>query len=259
MTKEGRIAVLTNFREEGAITQTERSRGLMVNAFLTSQQESTKAFVEELFAGEGVQGIGGFNLVCGRVGEPLAIVSNRTPDVEGAKWIAEQRGQTVALSNAAYGDRSWPKVPQGERLLAEALSESSKKGESEDDLVKRLLILLSTDTLPKRKTGESWHSYVYQLRNSIFIPPIGGEGMDEQPADHIAAAKTSEHVDVASNGGQQQNGFGLTGMYGTQNQSVILVDHHGRVKYFERTLYDDDAKPVEKGKADQVFEFDIKR
>src|SRR5690606_30617366 len=46
-------------------------------------------------------------------------------------------------------------------------------------------------------------------------------------------------------------------LYGTQKQTIILVDHNGHVTYVERTLFDDDAKPLANGEADVREEFDI--
>ncbi|RPA79272.1 DUF833-domain-containing protein [Ascobolus immersus RN42] len=46
-------------------------------------------------------------------------------------------------------------------------------------------------------------------------------------------------------------------VYGTQKQTVILIDHDGHVTYVERTLFDEDAKPLAKGEADVREEFDI--
>lgn len=47
-------------------------------------------------------------------------------------------------------------------------------------------------------------------------------------------------------------------VYGTQTQTVILVDKGGRLKYVERRLWDEDAKPVEEEMGrDRVVEFKI--
>ncbi len=48
-----------------------------------------------------------------------------------------------------------------------------------------------------------------------------------------------------------------TGCYGTHKQIVILVDKAGKMFYLERTLFDNDARPVELGKGDRSFEFQI--
>jgi hypothetical protein len=37
----------------------------------------------------------------------------------------------------------------------------------------------------------------------------------------------------------------------------VLVDKEGKAYYLERTLYDEDARPIEKGKGDREFEFQI--
>ncbi|KAL8987167.1 MAG: hypothetical protein Q9177_003606, partial [Variospora cf. flavescens] len=100
ITKQGRIAVLTNFREQGQVVQSARSRGAMANAFLMldkSSSEDTAAFAKNLVEGEGVTGVGGFSLVCGKVGKPLAVISNRTPSAEGMAWIAKGRDETIGL------------------------------------------------------------------------------------------------------------------------------------------------------------------
>ena len=49
----------------------------------------------------------------------------------------------------------------------------------------------------------------------------------------------------------------LSGVYGMMQQTVLLVDRVGGVKYVERTPFDGDARPVPLGKGDRVFEFVI--
>ncbi|TKA39155.1 hypothetical protein B0A49_13227, partial [Cryomyces minteri] len=65
ITKQGRVAVLTNFREEGQNPSGVRSRGGIVNAFLTTppdSQETTEQFAKRLVEEEGVKDVGGFSL-----------------------------------------------------------------------------------------------------------------------------------------------------------------------------------------------------
>jgi len=220
----------------------------MVNAYLTQSPEKgedTRNFVKNLVDGDGLKGVGGFSLVCGKAGEPLAVVSNRTPSVEGMTWLAEQRGETVGLSNAAFGDRSWPKVLQGEKLMTSAIAESVARKDSKAAFVEAMMGLLSVDTLPKREEGQGWESYVKELRKSIFISAIGGDGAGELPADDVVMARTNQHMQ------------GLSGVYGTQKQTVVLIDHHGRVTFVERTLYDNKAREVKSQDRDRWFEFRI--
>ena len=206
----------------------------MVNAFLKQPFETfqdTEASLKRLLEGEGVTGIGGFSLVCGRLGEPLAVVSNRTPNVEGVTWLATQKGKTIGLSNTAFGDRSWPKVTDGEKLM--------------ESFIEEMMGLLSIDTLPKRQDRESFNTYVKELRKSILIPKIGGEGMDGMSAEDVATAKSNLHVQ------------GLSGVYGTQKQTVVLVTYGGQVTFVERSLYDSNIQPCQGRERDKWFEFDI--
>ncbi|KAM5451538.1 hypothetical protein MaudCBS49596_003810 [Microsporum audouinii] len=248
VTKNGRLAVLTNYRENtpGAIVGL-RSRGSIINAFLSLPPDSdmtAQEYIEELVAGGEGQAAGGFSLACGDVFGPLGIVSNRASADDEIPWIATARNQTVGLSNTAFGDRSWPKILQGERLMKEAIQKSYASGESEDALIHRLLGVLSVDNLPRLHERASLQDYLPSLSESIFIPAIGDpdEGVEE----------------VVSHGAEAHTLY-MKGLYGTQKQTVILVDESGRVKFFERTLYGDDAKEIPIGEGDREFEFVVER
>lgn len=257
MTRQGRVAVLTNYREEGeAIIEGARSRGLIPNAWLKSDpkaSESAEQFAKRMIQEDGVKGVGGFSLLYGfmqdvvKGGKGLRIISNRTPDIDGVIILATKPGETHALSNAAYGDRSWPKIVNGEKWTVEAIRTSVEKNETRDQLVDRLIDILSIDTMPKQKENEEWDMYLNQLRHSIFIPSIGRDDLEElkMPAHEIG--------DVV----KQRAAHATDGVYGTQKNIVILVDREGKVFYLERTLFDRDAKPIEKGKGDATFEFQV--
>ncbi|KAF2271313.1 DUF833-domain-containing protein [Westerdykella ornata] len=257
MTRQGRLAVLTNFREENdKLVVGARSRGLIPNAWLKSDpggNESTEQFAGRLVE-DGVRGIGGFSLCYGLAqdvvkdgGKGLAIISNRTPDAAGLIRIAAGPNETHALSNAAYSDRSWPKVLNGEKWTRAAIREGVQKHETREQLVERLLAILSTDTMPKQKENEEWDMYLNQLRHSIFIPAIG--------RDHLAEMRMPAHE--VGDEVKHKAANALSGCYGTQKQIVILVSKQGNVFYLERTLFDNDANPVERGKGDRTFEFQI--
>ncbi|KAK7191334.1 hypothetical protein DPSP01_003048 [Paraphaeosphaeria sporulosa] len=258
ITRQGRIAVLTNYREENEdIIQGARSRGLIPNAWLKSDpeaRESTEAFEKRMIEEDGVKGVGGFSLLYGfvqdvvkRSEKGLGIISNRTPDVHGVVHLASQPGETYALSNAAYGDRSWPKVVNGEKWTKEAIAQSSKLNETREQLVQRLLDVLSTDTMPKQKENEEWDMYMNQLRHTIFVPSIGRDDLEElkMPAHEIGDTV------------KQKAAHATDGVYGTQKNIIIMVDKQGKVYFLERTLYDRDAKPIEMGKGDRRFEYEI--
>lgn len=258
MTRQGRVAVLTNFREENEeIAEGAQSRGLIPNAWLKSDpkaKETAEQFAKRLVEEDGVRGVGGFSLCYGFAqdvvqgrNKGLAIVSNSTPDVHGLIHLAGSPNETHALSNAAYGDQSWPKVVNGERWTKAAIEASVEKNESREQLLERLLTVLSTDTMPRQKENEEWDMYLNQLRHSIFIPAIGRDQLEalKMPAHQVGDVVKHKATDAT------------TGCYGTQKQIVIMVDKQGKLFYTERTLYDRDAKPIEKGQGDRAFEFQI--
>lgn len=283
ITKTGNFAVLTNYRENDTHDsehpiEGSRSRGGMVTAWLTSpDDESTEHFVHRLLEGEGVKGVGGFSLVCGKLRrskqaeqelEPLAIMSNRAGTPEDVPWIAGKKGEVYGLSNTFYDDPiTWPKVKEGKEGVLAAVEEAVEAGLGEEELVKKLYALLDTDTLPSQN-GQDFQKYTYQLRNSIFIPSIGGPELPKliPQADRIAAA-SKEAVVKGTNGDPEAEleedetpeaaTNGVTGAYGTQRQTIILVDWEGNVTYRERSLWNEKGHPIERAKGDIKFNFKI--
>ena len=232
----------------------------MVNAFLTQPPHSsdgTKNFIHNLVEGRGLEGVGGFSLVCGKVGEPLAVFSNRTPNVEHVAWIAKNTGETIGLSNAIFGDRSWPKVLRGEALLSSAIKQNISEQASQSSLLEQLFRILDDDTLPRKPDDYPWDSYVQELRKSIFIPAIGGEGVEESKAEDLAASQSDKqvHVENAEKAAEKKND--PVGIYGTQKQTIILVGRQGRVTFVERTLYDTTGRVKAVPNRDRSFQFEI--
>jgi uncharacterized protein with NRDE domain len=285
ITKTGNFAVLTNYSETNTNdsehpVQGARSRGGMVTAWLTAaNDESTEDFVHRLVEGEGVKGVGGFSLVCGKLRkrkdssgelEPMAIISNRAGTSDEVPWVAEKRGEVYGLSNTSYHDPIvWPKVEMGKEELLRVVEEAVETNMEEDALVDKLYAVLDIDTLPKQD-GEAFEKYIWQLRKSIFIPSIGQPTppLDTPTADQIASAKPLGNGSAEVNGHAEseleekerpnpETSSGMTGMYGTQRQTVILVDWDGNVKFLERSLWDGEGNPIERGKADMNFEFKI--
>lgn len=288
ITKAGNFAVLTNYRETDTHdkdhpVQGTRSRGGMVTAWLTAENdESTKKFVHRLLDGEGVKGVGGFSLVCGKLRkerssddqmEPLAIISNRSGTPDEVPWVASKRGEVYGLSNTSYDDPiTWPKVKSGKEKVLESVEEVMQNGLGEDELVKKLFAVLDIDTLPKQDDSQDFEEYICQLRKSIFIPTIGhATPLSEFPnTDEIAAAvrkaSLSEKVSGIEVKGEQVkegerptpgNNNVTSGVYGTQRQTIILVDWEGHVTFIERSLFDEKGNPLERGQADMKFEFTI--
>ena len=249
ITREGRLAVLTNFREEGDSKPEAKSRGALVNAFLTqpadNEEASTEDFVKSVVSEDGLKGFGGFSLVCGRVGEALAVFSNRTPDVGGVSWIGGTKAETVGLSNATIGDRSWTKVTEGENLVAKVIEEDVAANGSKEALVDALFRVLSRDTLPQFQRDLGWESQVKELRKSIFIPAVNKKEHSSAGAQDLAAADTSEQLNVHNPEEIDTESLGMSGAYGTQKQTIILATHDGQISFVERTMYDSAGNSVD--------------
>lgn len=250
---------MTNFREENEAHEA-RSRGAIVNAFLTQPADSsrdTTEFAKSLFEeGEGLDGVGGFSLVCGRIGRPLAVISNRTPNIEGLTWLAKSKGETIGLSNAAFSDRSWPKVLKGEELMSVAIAKSVERKDTREELVEEMMKLLSTDTLPKRLDGQPWASYIRELQNSIFIPVISGGDVEGMSTGHYLEKRKDQPNCREITENRTQHDI-ISGDYGTQTQTVVLVSRDGQVTFVERRLFDSTAKRVAKQNRDRIFNFSI--
>lgn len=250
VTKQGKVAVLTNYREDTAIEAIgQYSRGRIVNSWLTSpprEHQTTHDFVQSMVASPEAKQVGGFSLICGHINEPLAIVSNRSSDMDHITWVASERNQTRGLSNTSVDDRSWPKIIHGERLMQEAIEGHVQSQEDEEALLERFLAVLSTDTLPQLPgVKKTLDNYVNVLRESIFVPVIGSDETPDQNAEQ----------EVAARGPLDQNYS--SGPYGTQKQTILLARPDGRVRYFERTLYDDKVNAVPVGQGDRSFEFHV--
>ena len=260
ITKQGRIALLTNFRDENERVVEERSRGEIAKSYLTlpmDSKDSPKDFARDLVERGGAKGVGGFSLIFGQLRRnaktgltaPLGVISNRTPDAEGIIWIGgeddDTQAWTCSLSNSRYGDDEWPKVTNAEQLLKEAVKVSSGQGESQEQLLNRCFQILNTDDLPRWKPGQDWKTYTREMRKSIFIPAL--PSLDE------STAKGSE-VTIPE-GGEQINK--VAGRYGTQKQTVILVDRDGKVTFIERTLYDENGHSLRECGQERHFTFQI--
>ncbi|KAK3080312.1 hypothetical protein LTS18_002524, partial [Coniosporium uncinatum] len=128
----------------------------------------------------------------------------------------------------------------------EAIAKSLEDKEEQERFIERLFELLSVDKLRPQEEGEDWQIYLRQLRNSIFVPAIGRSRAHGKSADAIAAADSNDTVREAT-----------SGVYGTQKQTVVLVNKQGVVTFVERTLYDSDGKPTQEGARDRKYDFDI--
>ncbi|KAK5092913.1 hypothetical protein LTR70_005223 [Exophiala xenobiotica] len=265
VTKSGKIAVLTNFREDRPPAPSAVSRGEIIKKFLTEDVGSTEQFVTEVVNQGVARDAGGFSLVCGHIGkgDQLAVISNRAQSGAEVPWICGHVVQTVGLSNTSFGDRTWPKVLDGEELMLKAIRENISDDKGEEELIESFLALLSDDALTRKGLDpkEGLQTHILELRNTIRVPPLGRQDMPDLPPDEIAAAKNDEVTRVLGNRqkGAASKQLGIDGIYATQKQTVILVDQDDRVRFVERTLFDNDCKPVtgKEGTIDTTFQIEV--
>lgn len=110
VTRTGKFATVSNFREGVARDPAARSRGLLVSEFLANDAPAA-GFVTAL-AANGSQ-YGGFNFLAG--------------DADELWWVSNRGTQARRLAPGLYGvsnhllDTPWAKVVRGKRALAEAL------------------------------------------------------------------------------------------------------------------------------------------
>lgn len=105
--------------------------------------------------------------------------------------------------------------------------------------------------MPRRATGESWASYSRELRCSIFVGPIETGG----------SADGDKSVESSINGARKEkesSGKSVERVwYGTQKQTVLLVDWAGMATFVERTLEYEDGVRVHSGQGERMFKFEI--
>ncbi len=145
MTRDGRFAALTNYRDPAANRPDARTRGELVRDYLCGSLEP-REYLERARAAGG--DYNGFNLLAGDIGG-LWYYSNRT-DV-----VAEVAPGVHGLSNHLL-DTPWPKVARAKAGLAACLADA---GEA---LADGLFALLADDApapdaaLPDTGVGLAW-------------------------------------------------------------------------------------------------------
>ncbi len=115
ITRTGRLAAITNYRDPASVKERAPSRGALVTQFLTGH-DSPGVFIDTLLK----QGdpYNGYNLILGGTGELL--------------WHSNRGRGARALTPGYYGlsnhllDTPWPKVVWSKKTFADLLSQSDK-------------------------------------------------------------------------------------------------------------------------------------
>jgi uncharacterized protein with NRDE domain len=192
------------------------------------------------------------------------VLSNRLDVGAELPHIVDGPGQTTAVSNAPFGDRSWPKVPAAEKLLEEAIRQSTTDNDSKQQLIDKLFQVLDNDTMPGWDGKEEWKKYTRRMEGTILLRkiPLLGPQSGASAADGVAtplrrdspiSAKNNENNSTKSG---TETPKGQRG-YGTTKQTIVLVSKEGKVTYVERTLWDEHERSVPEGERDRTYEFDV--
>jgi uncharacterized protein with NRDE domain len=143
ITREGRFAAVTNFRDPSDKRPTARSRGKLVTEFLSSDA-TPLAFARGLVPH--VRDYNGFNLILG--------------DGESLVYFGSREGEAREIEPGVHGlsnhllDEPWPKVIHGREAMETALRD--------DDPAPRLFEMLSAtgsapdERLPRTGVGIEW-------------------------------------------------------------------------------------------------------
>lgn len=158
VTRGGRWAAVTNFRDGTRPGPGSRSRGELVARFLSGSQPA-QAYARETSEAGGEYH--GFNLL--------------VADAEGAHYVSNRGGRPLALDPGIYGlsnhllDTPWPKVERGKRMLEGVL------GAGEEELSENLLGVLADRglaedrALPQTGVSRDWE----RALSSVFISAPG--------------------------------------------------------------------------------------
>ena len=153
ITREGKFAAITNYRDPASWKNNAPSRGKLVRDFLCGDQSADK-YLENI--SKQSDKYNGYNLIL-RDNNDLYVFSNR--------------GEKQKLGAGIYGlsnhllDTSWPKVIQAKKELKRALH---KKGAALEDALFAILSsrhVAPDDKLPATGVGREWE----KLLSPIFI------------------------------------------------------------------------------------------
>ncbi|KAF2971614.1 hypothetical protein GQX73_g1974 [Xylaria multiplex] len=277
ITSAGRLAILTNYRESSQDDPDHaicgvRSRGALPTAWLTAPaEEKLDHFVRRMVDDPATKAAGGFSLICGDLKEkqgdgiqPLAIITNRCDELAAVPRIAGDRKTTYGLSNTIYVEPPvWPKIKKGKQLLEVAIQYAVENDLDEEALIEQLLTVLEDDTMPLRP-DMSMQDHMDVLRHSIFVPAFSDAEGWKDMANAVEEGRSKEPFDAVEDESDSETQLPadprvnfMKGAYGTQRQTIILVDWEGNVTYKERALWDAHGNRLDKGKGDLVIKYKI--
>ncbi|KZV89996.1 DUF833-domain-containing protein [Exidia glandulosa HHB12029] len=224
INRDGRVAVLTNIREDPQRYTT--SRGDLANNFLMTHPDSALGDYLADLSGR-ADAYAGFNLLLfapSGKGSPASFDAALATNLGGGGRIvyrhldADERS-CGGISNGVdgQGGESWPKVLEARQCLQPILQHQTSRDRGEQDvhLVNSLFQVLSHEHAEPIAARED-------LRKTIQVPLINVQGVPNL-AGPIPATQSAAQV------GQL--------WYGTRLATVILIRRDGEVLFVERDVY----------------------
>ena len=156
ITRKGRLAAITNYRDPSSVKEDAPSRGELVRGFLLSA-ENPETYLARL--SKKAHHYNGFNLVIGAEGRYF--------------WFSNRNGPPQKLCPGIYGicnhllDTPWPKVTAGKARLKELLSETLNPESVFQMLSNRYIP--PDDHLPDTGVGLEWERSL----GAIFVERPG--------------------------------------------------------------------------------------
>ncbi len=153
ITRTGRLAAVTNFRNPALMLEKAPSRGRLVADFLRGDHSPCEYLLR---VQKEASKYNGFNLLVG--------------DRDALFWYSNRNGGIQRISKGVYGisnrllDTPWPKVVRGKQLMAPILGKENPPTEALFQLL-RDDALPSDDTLPSTGVGMEWE----RILSPIFI------------------------------------------------------------------------------------------
>jgi uncharacterized protein with NRDE domain len=205
VTRSGRFAAITNYRDPASLKDKAPSRGLLLSSFLSSDMPAGE-FLNEIKPEGPI--FNGFNLLVG--------------DADGLYYYSNRGAGVVKLSPGLYGlsnhllDTAWPKVERGKQKLEILLAE---KHDIQPESLFQLLhdrTLPLPEQLPDTGIGSRWEKLLsplfivsgnYGTRSSsvLLISPSGRISLAERifhPVRYGFSATSTRMFQFSVNGGK---------------------------------------------------------
>jgi uncharacterized protein with NRDE domain len=196
VTRQGRLAAITNYRDPAGIKQNAPSRGQLVSDFLVDTRPPGE-FLQTIR--ESAERYNGFNILAG--------------DTDALFYYSNRGGPPRKLKPGLYGisnhllDTDWPKIGRGKQALSLALEQ--EEGPTPEKLFHILQdqAVAPDDQLPDTGIARDWEAVLsavfissphYGTRSSsvLLIDRQGGVSFDERtwkPAQTLPLVNDSRH------------------------------------------------------------------